>query len=77
MRNFFYKYPEFEHRPLYIAGESYAGHYIPAIANYLHHSPDWRLNKPAGIMIGNGWVDPFYQYSSYPDFAYEENLISS
>jgi len=32
---FLNKYPEFIKRPIYITGESYAGHYIPAITAYL------------------------------------------
>ena len=28
------------------------------------------------MAIGNGWVDPFYQYTAYPKFALSENLIS-
>jgi carboxypeptidase C (cathepsin A) len=40
-------------------GESYAGHYIPMIANHLHFNPDSRI-KLAGIAMGNAWVDPFY-----------------
>lgn len=31
--------------------------------------------KLAGIAIGNGWVDPFYQYASYPVFAARNELI--
>lgn len=31
----------------------------------------------AGLAIGNGWVDPFYQYPEYPKFAAEHNLVSS
>jgi cathepsin A (carboxypeptidase C) len=49
-------------------GESYAGHYIPSIANHLYFNPDERI-KLAGLAIGNGWVDPFYQYPAYPIFA--------
>jgi len=57
--NFYNKYPEFKHRELYLAGESFAGHYIPAIANFLH-ATKIKIVRPDGIMIGNGWVDPFY-----------------
>lgn len=35
IEKFYQKYPEFVNRPLYITGESYAGHYIPFIAEYL------------------------------------------
>lgn len=66
--NFYNKYPEFRNRELYLAGESYAGKYIPAIANYLYHT-NLKIVRPDGIAIGNGWVDPFYQYESYPIYA--------
>lgn len=45
-------------RPFYITGESYAGHYIPAVAHHI-----WAFNKAAdpaerinlkGVAIGNG-----------------------
>jgi len=32
MLGFLERYPEFKGRALYITGESYAGHYIPAIS---------------------------------------------
>ena len=50
---FMLKYPNFKGRPLFITGESYAGHYIPAIANYIVQNPlkDFNLK---GIAIGNG-----------------------
>jgi len=31
---FLQKHPEFVKRPFYIIGESYAGHYVPAITSY-------------------------------------------
>ena len=33
---FIAKYPEFNSRELFITGESYAGHYIPAISAFIH-----------------------------------------
>lgn len=75
----FYKlYPEFKNRELYISGESYAGHYIPFIADYLISEPkfkDMGINL-TGIMIGNGWVDPHNQYSGYSPFAYDNKLVN-
>ena len=71
MNHFFIRYPEFKGRELYITGESYAGHYIPAIANFIHYNPHHYLNLQ-GVAIGNGWVDPFYQFPSYPAFAVSE-----
>ena len=69
------KYPEFKGRDIYITGESFAGHYIPNIARKLQLMNDEWINL-AGIAIGNGWVDPFYQYMAYPEFASDHNLIS-
>ena len=69
------KYPEFKGREIYITGESYAGHYIPNIARKLQLKEDPWINL-AGIAIGNGWVDPFYQFAAYPKFATTHNLIS-
>lgn len=31
---------------------------------------------PAGIAIGNGWVDPFFQFETNPQFAYENGIIN-
>ncbi len=59
LNQFLYKYPQFKKRPIFLTGESYAGHYIPAFAKMIkfYDNPDINL---AGIAIGNGWVDPFY-----------------
>lgn len=56
--------PEFKGRDFFITGESYAGHYIPAIAYHLVKeipAGSLALNFK-GIAIGNGWVDPVVQY---------------
>jgi carboxypeptidase C (cathepsin A) len=63
---FYLKYPEYKRVELYITGESFAGHYIPAIASHLFRETNYTI---AGIAIGNGWVDPVYQFPAYADFA--------
>lgn len=72
---FLEEYPSFKGRKIYITGESYAGHYIPVFTKFLldHPNPDINLG---GIAIGNGWVDPFYQFPAYNTFALENEIIN-
>jgi serine carboxypeptidase-like clade 4 len=71
-------HPEMADRDFYVTGESYAGHYVPAVSNRLF------LDKPdvekkinlKGFAIGNGLTDPGIQYGAYSDFALINNLIS-
>ncbi|KAJ2953880.1 hypothetical protein O0L34_g1508 [Tuta absoluta] len=52
-------FPEQRKNPLFIAGESYAGKYVPAFAAKIHRNND--LQNPInlkGIIIGNGMIDP-------------------
>jgi len=69
------KYPEFKGRDFFITGESYAGHYIPAISyEIVENGSDIPLNF-RGSAIGNGWVNPEIQYPEYAKFSYENHLI--
>lgn len=56
-------------------GESYAGHYVPEIANRLYMAEDPRINLK-GMAIGNGLVNAYYQYPAYADFAYANQIIN-
>uniref|UniRef100_A0A7S3I0W3 Carboxypeptidase n=2 Tax=Choreotrichia TaxID=141411 RepID=A0A7S3I0W3_9SPIT len=76
LRGFVEQNPEFAGRDFYITGESYAGHYVPAISHYLAFTAtDVNLNLK-GIAIGNGLTDPYEQYPAYAKFSYENGLIS-
>lgn len=76
LRGFLVQNPQFEGRDFYITGESYAGHYVPAISHYLlNEATDVNLNLKA-IAIGNGLTDPFAQYPAYATFSYENDLIT-
>eukprot|EP01017_Pseudomicrothorax_dubius_P038597 TRINITY_DN5807_c0_g1_i2.p1 TRINITY_DN5807_c0_g1~~TRINITY_DN5807_c0_g1_i2.p1 ORF type:complete len:208 (+),score=45.13 TRINITY_DN5807_c0_g1_i2:199-822(+) len=61
---------------MFIAGESFAGHLIPAIAAYITANSNPDINLVA-VAIGNGFVDPISQYSQYPGYAYENNLVNN
>jgi len=73
------KYPKYN-KNFYIFGESYAGHYIPAfgariIKGNKHPHKNHVIIDLKGMGIGNGWVDPYHQYSEYADFLYYNSLL--
>ncbi|KAG0417473.1 hypothetical protein HPB47_005580 [Ixodes persulcatus] len=55
VQDFFEKYPEYKKNDFYIAGESYAGVYVPTLASRVLKNPNGVQFK--GIAIGNGAVD--------------------
>ena len=75
-------------RPFYFSGESHAGHYIPSMMDFILKRNDGdlvpdssnkleplRVQIPlAGAAIGNGWTDPYYQYSA-ADASYGAGII--
>lgn len=77
MQLFLEKYPQLQGKDFYITGESYAGHYIPAIShNFKFKSQDLLKFNFKGMAIGNGLVDPYQQYPQYDTFAKENKLIN-
>lgn len=69
---------KYKDSPLYIVGESYGGHYAPAIAHRI-----WRGNNDLtaglarlnlrGLAVGNGLTDPEEQYKWYAEMAYKNS----
>ncbi|KDQ64208.1 hypothetical protein JAAARDRAFT_166238 [Jaapia argillacea MUCL 33604] len=71
--NFYKIFPEFLSMDTYLAGESYAGQYIPYFADAIMRS---NLHIPLkGVAIGNGWMDGRNQYPSFLDYAVKHGLI--
>ncbi|CAF4787517.1 unnamed protein product [Pieris macdunnoughi] len=60
VKQFLQVFPELRSAPLYIAGESYAGKYVPALGIELHKAKsDGLLDvNLQGFLIGNAYVDP-------------------
>ncbi|PLW21218.1 hypothetical protein PCANC_05452 [Puccinia coronata f. sp. avenae] len=75
LARFFRIFPEYQNMDLYLCGESFAGQYIPYLAQAILDTNI--ITSPLkGIIIGNGWVDPINQYLAYPDFAFKAGLIN-
>ncbi|KAG7663308.1 uncharacterized protein J8A68_003140 [[Candida] subhashii] len=65
---FFKQFPEYSNLDFHIAGESYAGHYIPAFATEILSHDDRSFNLTS-ILIGNPLTDPLVQYEYYKPMA--------
>jgi carboxypeptidase C (cathepsin A) len=87
LNGFLDKHPELEGRDLYITGESYAGHYVPAAAHKIWQQT--KIIKEAGtpvrinlkgIAIGNGLTNPEIQMQHQLDMVnntYNVTLMST
>lgn len=65
---FFQKFPQFVKNPFHIAGESYAGHYIPSFASEIVNHAD-RSFELSSVLIGNGITDSLIQSGYYKPMA--------
>jgi len=74
---FFRMFPKLQHTELYIAGESYAGKYIPAIAYKIHtENPTAQLKMNLkGLFIGGSFTDPVSMIPAYPDHLFNVGML--
>ncbi len=74
--NYFSTFPNFydQYDDIIIAGESYAGQYIPHLAALMKDHPLFK-NKLSAVMLGNAWLDPTLQSLSYVPYALERGLV--
>jgi len=76
---FFKAHPEYAKNKFFVTGESYAGHYVPAVTGRLHKAQKNKEGVPInlkGFAIGNGLTQPDLQYEAYADYALDMNLIT-
>lgn len=74
LTEFFGKFSQYSKQKFYIFGESFAGHYIPAIAHTIYSKQKDQKDKQInfqGIAIGNGLTDVETQLKYYADMAYK------
>lgn len=72
LQQFFISHPEYAQNEFYVFGESYGGHYVPAITSRVYegnkNNEGVHINLK-GLGIGNGLTDPVIQYAYYPQMA--------
>lgn len=89
LEQFFQLFPEYKANDFFVTGESFAGHYIPALAYAIHTSNSGinlkgkkkikiNISNPQnwiqGLSIGNGWLDPENQFN-YSALVYQLGLV--
>lgn len=76
----FDRFPQYKTHDFYIAGESYAGHYVPQLAYLILQmndaSPSNTQIRLKGILIGNALVDDALDMSGLVDYAWSHAIVS-
>ncbi|KAH7855607.1 hypothetical protein Vadar_026712 [Vaccinium darrowii] len=77
--NWFERFPQYKHRDFYIAGESYAGHYVPQLSQLVYER-NKGINNPAinlkGFLVGNAVTDDYHDYIGTFEYWWTHGLIS-
>ncbi|TKW01906.1 hypothetical protein SEVIR_8G209200v4 [Setaria viridis] len=75
----FERFPQYKYRDFYIAGESYAGHYVPQLSQLVYRN-NIGVEKPfinfKGFMVGNGLIDDLSDMIGMLEYWWHHGLIS-
>ncbi|CAI0411707.1 unnamed protein product [Linum tenue] len=76
------RFPQYKKRPFYIAGESYAGHYIPELSQIIVQKNRRSVNKTTptinfqGFLLGNPLIDDYHDNVGSHEYWWNHGLIS-
>ncbi|XP_062107912.1 serine carboxypeptidase-like 34 [Humulus lupulus] len=78
--NWFKRFPQFQSHKLYIAGESYAGHYVPQLSEVIFDQnkrvAERNYINLKGFMVGNGLMDDETDQKGMIEYAWNHAVIS-
>lgn len=74
--NWLKRFPEFKGREIYIAGQSYAGHYVPQLAQLIVRRNSQNFINLRGILMGNPSLDYHAELDGEYQFMLSHALIS-
>ncbi|XP_020268604.1 serine carboxypeptidase II-2 [Asparagus officinalis] len=79
LQKWFKRFPQYKGRDFYLSGESYAGHYVPQLAQVIVRSQKSTGDKSVnlkGYMVGNALTDDFHDHLGVFQFMWVAGLIS-
>ncbi|CAA0807558.1 Serine carboxypeptidase-like 40 [Striga hermonthica] len=77
--NWLERFPEYKTRKFYLSGESYAGHYVPQLADLIleyNKITNHTVINLKGLAIGNAYIDFVDRWSGMFDHLWTSALIS-
>ncbi|KAL6655437.1 hypothetical protein ACP70R_006263 [Stipagrostis hirtigluma subsp. patula] len=77
--NWLERFPEYKGRPIYISGESYAGHFVPELAATIMIHNTYRSKAIIdlhGILVGNPLLDWTRKFEGQIDFYWSHGMMS-
>jgi serine carboxypeptidase-like clade 2 len=74
LQEFYKKFPERSYNDMYIAAESYGGHYIPQLALQILNNDNVMLSRLKGLLIGNPFVN-FGTFIAIADVFWGHQMI--
>ncbi|TYJ37415.1 hypothetical protein E1A91_A05G374100v1 [Gossypium mustelinum] len=77
--NWFERFPQYKHRDFYIAGESYAGHYVPQLSQLVYERNKGVQNPVInfkGFLVGNAVTDDYHDFIGTFEYWWTHGLVS-
>ncbi|KAI3469250.1 hypothetical protein Pfo_025913 [Paulownia fortunei] len=74
------RFPQFKGHEFFISGESYAGHYVPQLAELVYDRNKNRKKYPyinlKGFIVGNPETNDYFDYKGLLEYAWSHSVIS-
>ncbi|XVF38922.1 hypothetical protein REPUB_Repub20aG0144200 [Reevesia pubescens] len=77
--NWLQRFPQFKTHDFFISGESYAGHYVPQLAEFVYDRNKDTTKYPfinlKGFIVGNPITNDYHDYTGIMDYAWSHSVI--